>query len=64
MSSAKTSEHEPHTLGRPTSQEIPIKGIRPKQVPCPVCGKTFRTNSEMERHRDTTHHELKGHDEG
>ena len=54
--------HQPHTLGAPSSQEIPLRGVNPDQVPCPICGKTFKTNSEMERHRDTTHHETKGHE--
>ena len=54
--------HQPHTLGAPSSQEIPVGGVEPNQIPCPVCGKTFKTNSEMERHRDTTHHETKGHE--
>ncbi|MGA3291285.1 MAG: C2H2-type zinc finger protein [Candidatus Bathyarchaeia archaeon] len=54
--------HQPHTLGAPSSQEIPVSGVEPNQIPCPECGKTFKTNSEMERHRDTTHHETKGHE--
>jgi len=54
--------HQPHTLGAASSQETPIRGAEPTQTPCPVCGKTFKTNSEMERHRDTTHHETKGHE--
>ena len=53
--------HQPHTLGAPSSQEIPMNGVEPNQIPCPECGKTFETQSEMERHRDTTHHETKGH---
>jgi len=51
-----------HTLGAPSAQEIPIGGVKPDQIPCPVCGKPFKTHSEMERHRDTTHHETKGHE--
>ena len=54
--------HQPHTLGTASSQEIPLSGVEPNQIPCPDCGKTFKTNSEMERHRDTTHHETKGHE--
>jgi hypothetical protein len=54
--------HQPHTLGAQSSQEIPVSGVEPSQIPCPVCGKTFKTNSEMERHKDTTHHETKGHE--
>ena len=54
--------HQPHTLGAPSSQEIPVGGIEPNQTPCPECGKNFKTHSEMERHRDTTHHETKGHE--
>jgi len=54
--------HQFHTLGAPSSQETPIRGAEPNKAPCPVCGKTFKTNSEMERHRDTTHHETKGHE--
>ncbi len=53
---------QPHTLGAPSSQDIPLRGAEPNLTHCPVCGKTFKTNSEMERHRDTTHHETKGHE--
>jgi uncharacterized C2H2 Zn-finger protein len=35
-------------------------GVKPNQIPCPDCGKPFKTKSEMERHRDTTHHVTKG----
>jgi len=56
-------EHKEHTLGRAASQEVPVKGIQPGQIPCPICGREFKTNSEMERHRDTIHHEVKGHQE-
>jgi predicted RNA-binding Zn-ribbon protein involved in translation (DUF1610 family) len=59
----KKETQQPHTLGASSSQEIPISGIEPSQIPCPDCGKTFKTHSEMERHRDTTHHETKGHEE-
>ena len=44
-----------------SSQETPLRGLEPNQVKCPDCGRTFRSHSEMERHRDTTHHETKGH---
>ena len=45
-----------------SSQETPLSGLEPNQIECPDCGKTFKTHSEMDRHRDTTHHETKGHD--
>jgi predicted RNA-binding Zn-ribbon protein involved in translation (DUF1610 family) len=54
--------HQPHMLGATSSQEIPVTGTEPNQILCPDCGKTFKTRSEMERHRDTTHHEIKGHE--
>lgn len=54
--------HQPHTLGAPSSQETPTGGIKPNQIPCPDCGKPFKTKSEMERHRETAHHETKGHE--
>lgn len=44
-----------------SSQETPLRGLEPNQVKCPDCGRTFKSHSEMERHRDTTHHETKGH---
>jgi uncharacterized C2H2 Zn-finger protein len=44
-----------------SSKETPLVGLEPNQVQCPDCGRTFRSHSEMERHRDTTHHETKGH---
>ena len=45
-----------------SSQETPLSGLEPNQIQCPDCGRTFKSHSEMERHRDTTHHETKGHD--
>ncbi|MGZ3578844.1 MAG: fasciclin domain-containing protein [Syntrophales bacterium] len=45
-----------------SSQETPLRGLEPNQIQCPDCGKTFKSHSEMERHRDTTHHETKGHE--
>jgi predicted transcriptional regulator len=54
--------HQPHILGAPSSQETPLKGIQPSYIPCPVCGRAFKTKSEMERHLDTMHHETKGHE--
>jgi Fasciclin domain/Zinc finger, C2H2 type len=45
-----------------SSQEIPLRGVEPNQTPCPICGKSFKSLSQMERHRDTVHHETKGHE--
>ena len=45
-----------------SSQETPLRGLEPNRIKCPDCGRTFMSHSEMERHRDTTHHETKGHD--
>jgi len=44
------------------SQEIHMRGVEPNQIQCPFCGKTFRNNSDMERHIDSMHHETKGHE--
>ena len=44
-----------------SSQETPLSGLEPNQIKCPDCGRTFKSHSEMNRHRDTTHHETKGH---
>ena len=49
------------TMSGRSSQETPIRGLEPNRVKCPDCGKTFNSHSEMERHRETTHHETKGH---
>jgi uncharacterized surface protein with fasciclin (FAS1) repeats/predicted RNA-binding Zn-ribbon protein involved in translation (DUF1610 family) len=46
----------------PVTRKIPLNGEEPNQIPCPVCGKLFNYRSEMERHRDATHHESKGHE--
>jgi hypothetical protein len=58
---ANKRDHRPHALGAPSSQDIPVKGVDPSQVHCPFCEKTFKTRTEMERHKDTMHHETKGH---
>lgn len=46
----------------PTTHEVPLRGVEPNQVLCPVCGKPFKTRQEMERHMDASHHESKGHE--
>jgi hypothetical protein len=45
-----------------SSQETPLSGLEPNQVKCPDCGRTFKRHSEMVRHRDTSHHETRGHE--
>ena len=46
----------------PVTRETPVSGDEPNQIPCPVCGKHFKTHSELDRHMDATHHESKGHE--
>jgi hypothetical protein len=53
--------HPFHEPPGPSSLDEPITGIKPKKVACPICGKTFDTKSEMERHERTTHEALEGH---
>jgi hypothetical protein len=50
--------HEPRG---PSSLDEPIAGIAPSKVACPICGRTFNTKSEMERHKETMHEALEGH---
>ncbi|MGA3060131.1 MAG: fasciclin domain-containing protein [Candidatus Bathyarchaeia archaeon] len=45
-----------------SSQDMPLRDAETNQIHCPDCGKTFKSHSEMERHRDTMHHETKGHE--
>jgi hypothetical protein len=45
-----------------SSRETSSNELEPNQILCPVCGKPFKTHSEMERHRDTIHHETKAHE--
>jgi uncharacterized C2H2 Zn-finger protein len=46
----------------PVTREVPLTGLDPNQVLCPVCGKPFKSHAEMERHKDAAHHESKGHE--
>jgi hypothetical protein len=55
-------EKAPEHLSGISSQETPLTGLEPNQIACPICGKTFKSHSEKDRHMDTTHHETKGHD--
>jgi uncharacterized C2H2 Zn-finger protein len=63
ISEAKLIVEKPtiHLSAR-SSQDIPLRGVEPNQIACPVCGKTFKSSPEMERHMDATHHETKGHE--
>jgi hypothetical protein len=42
-------------------EETEKEEIEPGKVACPICGKTFNLKSEMERHKETAHEELEGH---
>jgi uncharacterized C2H2 Zn-finger protein len=55
-------EQEKVLVTMPVTQETPVSGDEPNQIPCPVCGKHFKTHSELDRHMDATHHESKGHE--
>ncbi len=46
----------------PIIREVPLSGLDPNQILCPVCGKPFKSHAEMERHKDAAHHESKGHE--
>jgi uncharacterized C2H2 Zn-finger protein len=52
---------EPMSIRSP--EDNPLRDAETNQIRCPDCGRTFKTRSEMERHRDSKHHETKGHDE-
>ena len=53
---------EKETEPMPVTREVPLSGLDPNQVLCPVCGKPFKSHAEMERHKDAAHHESKGHE--
>lgn len=46
----------------PTAEVKTTEKTEPMQIHCPICGQTFRSHSEMERHIDEMHHESKGHE--
>ena len=39
----------------------PVKGAQAHRVACMICGKTFRSKSSMEHHKETAHLEMEGH---
>ncbi len=55
------SKHPFHEPPSPSSLDEPLSGVKPDEVPCPICGKAFKSKSQMERHKQTTHEELEGH---
>jgi len=60
-STSEKPGHPFHEPPGPSSLDGPITGIKPSQVACPLCGRTFGTKSEMERHKRTTHEAFEGH---
>lgn len=64
MVPAKTTLVAEKTMENPLpgTREVLIGGFDPNQVICLVCGRPFKSHAEMERHRDATHHESKGHE--
>jgi len=52
----------PEPMAARAPRGIPLSEGEPNGILCPVCGKPFKTNLEMQRHRDATHHETKGHE--
>jgi hypothetical protein len=39
----------------PPLHEEPIEGLQPGKEVCEICGKTFRTHAELDRHLENTH---------
>lgn len=39
----------------PSPHEEPIGGINIHRIPCQICGKTFETKSQLDRHKETVH---------
>jgi C2H2-type zinc finger len=35
--------------------EEPLRGIEPGKFACQICGKTFKTKSALDRHKETEH---------
>ena len=46
----------------PSAEVVAAEKTEPMQIHCPICGKTFLSHSEMDRHMDVMHHEAKGHE--
>lgn len=57
----KKAKHPFHEPPSSSSLDEPLSGAKPDEVSCPICGKHFKTKSQMERHKETTHEELEGH---
>jgi uncharacterized C2H2 Zn-finger protein len=56
------AEKTPEPVTTQAPQRDRLHDEEPNMILCPDCGKPFKTNMEMQRHRDATHHETKGHE--
>ena len=62
----KKTESTPENEQPPQAQspqKTHMKDAEPNQIHCPICGKTFKTKTEVERHQDSTHHETRAHEQ-
>jgi hypothetical protein len=64
MVPAKTTLVAEKTIeSMPVTHEVPLRGLDPNEILCPICQRPFKSHAEMKRHLDSTHHESKGHEE-
>ncbi|HMK95274.1 MAG TPA: C2H2-type zinc finger protein [Candidatus Limnocylindrales bacterium] len=40
-----------------TVHEEPVRTLQPSRLKCEICGKTFKTHSEVDRHMESIHGE-------
>ncbi|MCW4004384.1 MAG: C2H2-type zinc finger protein [Candidatus Bathyarchaeota archaeon] len=39
----------------PSSSQEPLRGVEAGKIVCPICGKTFKTHSQFDRHYESMH---------
>jgi len=55
MVKSKKTETEPSPPREPPTHEEPIRTTQPSRLECEICGKAFKTHSELDRHLENIH---------
>jgi hypothetical protein len=54
---AKTKQDKPQSVPsrEPPTHEEPVHTLQPSRLECEICGKAFKTHTELDRHLENVH---------
>ena len=55
MDKSKEVKAQPTPSREPPTHEEPVRTTQPSRLRCEICGKAFKTHTELDRHLESVH---------